>query len=143
MNKDDIRKIARLGGVPLNEKLRQKMEEAEAEKDLDEALSPGGRGKVQFAASINPMADQVIERAVTLAIMEAEEKAQKQAEKQKMDARDIRAFVAAEVAASSKDITKDVKNTADILHNLMLRKMPSEIAKQLKEWEKFLKTNRR
>ena len=142
MNKDDIRKIARLGGVPLNETLRQKMKKAESEKKMDEALGLGQKGKIQFGAELNQMGDQVIGRAVTLAIMEAEAEAQRQAEKQKMDARDIRAFVAAEVAASANDLKKDVKDTADLLHKIMLRKMPSEISKQLKEWEKFLKSQR-
>ncbi len=115
------------------------MEEAEPEKKMDEALTLGQKGQVQLGAELNRMGDQVIGRAVTLAIMEAEAEAQKQAEKQGMDAKQLRAFVAAEVAASANDLKKDVKNVADILHNIMLRKMPSEISKQLKEWAKVNK----
>ena len=134
MNKDDIRKIARLGGVPLNQTLRQKMGEAEAD-DLIEAALP--------ATDLNKLGDQVVQKAVTLAIMGIEAEAQRQGEKQGMDASNLRAFVAAEVAASSNDLKKKVATAADVLNRIIKRKSVAEVAKQLKEWEKFLKTQNR
>ena len=130
MNKDDIRKIARLGGVALNDTLYQRMEEAEAE-ELLEAVLP--------ATELNRLGDQVVSKAVTLAIIGVEAEAQRQAEKQKMPASQLRAFVAQEVINSSKEIQKNVKTTADVLNRIILRKSVAEVAKQLKEFEKFHK----
>jgi hypothetical protein len=51
--------------------------------------------------------------------------------------------VAAEVAASSNDLKKKVATAADVLNRIIKRKSVAEVAKQLKEWEKFLKTQNR
>jgi tRNA A37 threonylcarbamoyltransferase TsaD len=132
MNKDDIRRIARLGGVTLNENLRQKMKEAQTDELLEVTALP--------ATDLNKLGDQVVQKAVTLAIMGVEAEAQRQAEKQGMDASALRAFVAAEVAASGSDLKKKVATAADVLNRIIKRKSVAEVAKQLKEWEKFLKT---
>jgi hypothetical protein len=57
-----------------------------------------------------------------------------------MDASALRAFVASEVAASGSDLKKKVATAADVLNRIIKRKSVAEVAKQLKEWEKFLKT---